>query len=110
MSSVEDFGSNPSWDPKWVAVNRQFRQNDCTGHIASLDANTLLLQRHLDRLAHMYADKDKDSNKGMYMTFVDDLLLEICKHPSSEGNALEGTMLGDMDPSCACLAATFFLS
>ena len=110
MSSVEDFGIHPSWDPKWVAVNRQYRQNVCTGHTASLDANTLLLQRHLDRLAHLFADKDKDSNKDMYMTFVDDLLLGTCKDPSSEGNALEGTMLGDMEPSCACLAAVFFLS
>ena len=110
MSSEDDLISTPNWDPKWSVLARQYKQHICTDCSVSLDANTGLLQKQLDRLAHMYEDKDKDSNQGMYMAFVDDLLLGGCKQPSSEGNGLEGTVLGNMDPFCVCLAALFFLS
>ncbi|KAL3145198.1 hypothetical protein ABBQ32_000950 [Trebouxia sp. C0010 RCD-2024] len=110
LSSQERLGGTPSWDPKWGVVARQYKQNICTGCPASLDANSLLLGKQMDWLTHMYGEKNKDSNKDMYMTFVDDLLLGECKPPSSEGNAVEGTILGDMDPSSACLAALFFMS
>ncbi|KAL3145095.1 hypothetical protein ABBQ38_001705 [Trebouxia sp. C0009 RCD-2024] len=110
VSSEERLGSTPSWDPRWGMVARQYKQNICTGCPASIDANSLLLQQQMDRLAHMYEDKNKDSSKDMYMTFVDDLLLGQCKPPSSESNALEGTILGDMDAASACLAALLFMS
>ena len=99
----------PSWDPRWAALAEHYRWNCFTEWhaVASFDADITMLQKHL---VSMYEDRDKQSSTEMHMTFVDDLLLVQYNCASSEVELLGGTILGDMTPTRACLAALFFLS
>lgn len=101
--------SSPSWDPRWPrdVLAARFRQHHCTDYPAvSFRAEFSHLQEHFGNVDIWMRNA---SYKDIHLTFVDDLLLLQHKQTSSEGTAFEGTLLGGMDPDCACLAALLLL-